>query len=99
MKRVLLLAVGVTVALALPWFIYPPVASDIVAFAHPFSAVVLGSVLSGAAVGPALLEARRHFVRLGNPLGLAYTHYGPATARYCPPGLTATDPVDPCPSG
>jgi branched-chain amino acid transport system permease protein len=32
-KRVVLLIVGLAVAVALPWFIYPPVASDIVAFA------------------------------------------------------------------
>lgn len=33
MKRVLLLAAGLLAVLALPWFVYPPVASDIVAFA------------------------------------------------------------------
>src|SRR5262249_32251318 len=66
-----------------------------VVFAHPFSEVILRSVLSGGAVGPALLKARQHFVQLGNPLGLAYTHYGPATARFCPPGVAPTDTADP----
>src|SRR4029453_15752705 len=33
MKKALLLAIGLVVVLALPWFVYPPVASDIVAFA------------------------------------------------------------------
>ena len=32
-QRWLLLAVGLAVALALPWFIYPPVAMDIAAWA------------------------------------------------------------------
>ena len=31
--RWILLAVGLTVALALPWFVYPPVAMDIAALA------------------------------------------------------------------
>jgi len=33
MKRWVLLGIGLAVVLALPWFVYPPVASDIVAFA------------------------------------------------------------------
>jgi branched-chain amino acid transport system permease protein len=33
MKRWVLLGVGLALVLALPWFVYPPVASDIVAFA------------------------------------------------------------------
>jgi branched-chain amino acid transport system permease protein len=33
MRRALLLAAGLVAVLALPWFVYPPVASDIVAFA------------------------------------------------------------------
>jgi branched-chain amino acid transport system permease protein len=33
MKRWVLLGLGLAVVLALPWFVYPPVASDIVAFA------------------------------------------------------------------
>jgi branched-chain amino acid transport system permease protein len=33
MKRAVLLVVGLVAALALPWLVYPPVASDIVAFA------------------------------------------------------------------
>src|SRR6185503_9736464 len=32
-KRWVLLGIGLAVVLALPWFVYPPVASDIVAFA------------------------------------------------------------------
>ena len=50
-------------------------------FAHPLAERVLTSLLSGRPVGEALLEARRHFLGLRNPLGLAYTLYGSATAR------------------
>ena len=50
-------------------------------FAHPLAERVLTSLLCGRPVGEALLEARHHFLGLRNPLGLAYTLYGLATAR------------------
>jgi hypothetical protein len=50
-------------------------------FAHPLGERALTSLLCGRPVGEALLEARRHFLGLRNPLGLAYTVYGSATAR------------------
>jgi len=52
-----------------------------VEFAHPMAERALTSLLCGRPVGEALLEARRHFLGLRNPLGLAYTLYGSATAR------------------
>jgi chaperonin GroEL len=51
-------------------------------FAHAFAEVFLGSLFGGDDVGTALLKARRHFLGEDrrNPLGLAYTLYGRATA-------------------
>src|SRR5262249_44451480 len=50
-------------------------------FARPLAERALTSLLCGRPVGEALLEARHHFLGLRNPLGLAYTLYGSATAR------------------
>jgi hypothetical protein len=61
-----------------------------VEFAHPFAARFLGEVFAGRRVGDALLEARRHFLELNNPLGLAYTLFGQATVAFEPPRLAAT---------
>lgn len=47
-------------------------------FAHPFGELVLDRLLSGDAIGAALLGARRHFAAQRNPLGLAYSLYGNA---------------------
>jgi len=55
-----------------------------VEFAHPFSEKFLGGLLAGEAVGKALLNARSHFMKLKNPLGLAYTLFGSATACFQP---------------
>ncbi|WP_135611479.1 HEAT repeat domain-containing protein [Methanococcoides sp. AM1] len=58
-----------------------------VEFAHPFAEKFLEDILSGEEVGKVLLEARWHFVKLHNPLGLAYTLFGPATVCFSPPVL------------
>lgn len=48
----------------------------------PFIDRFLRRVLSGQAVGEALREARRAFLEeRGNPLGLAFAHFGPAEQR------------------
>jgi hypothetical protein len=60
-----------------------------VEFAHPFAARFLDDVFSGRPVGDALLDARRHFLKLNNPLGLAYTLFGQATVAFEPPRLAA----------
>lgn len=56
-----------------------------VEFAHPFAEAFLMEILTGASVGKALLDARRHFMQVKNPLGLAYTLFGSATVRFKPP--------------
>lgn len=56
-----------------------------VEFAHPFAEKFLGDFLAGGQAGSVLLNARRHFMELNNPLGLAYTLFGPATVRFEPP--------------
>jgi hypothetical protein len=44
--------------------------------------LLIDNYLSGAAVGPALLQARAQLMRdLGNPLGLYFAHYGPTALR------------------
>ena len=48
------------------------------AFARPFAEFVFDALARDAAIGTALLAARRHFLERGNPLGLAYTLYGSA---------------------
>jgi hypothetical protein len=55
-----------------------------VEFAHPFSEKFLGDLLAGETVGNALLNARHYFMKLKNPLGLAYTLFGSATACFQP---------------
>jgi len=54
-------------------------------FAHPFASEMLDRFLAGQPVGKALLGARRLFKARSNPLGLAYTLYGSATAAFDPP--------------
>jgi hypothetical protein len=56
-------------------------------FAHPFSETFLTEILAGAQAGRALLHARRRYMGLKNPLGLAYTLFGSATASFQPPLL------------
>lgn len=61
-----------------------------VEFAHPFGQRFLEGVLAGRPVGEVLVDARRHFLIVEhNPLGLAYTLFGSATARFSPPLLAA----------
>ncbi len=56
-----------------------------VEFAHPFAEKFLEGILKGEQIGTVLLDARRHFItKLNNPLGLAYTLFGSATARFEP---------------
>jgi hypothetical protein len=52
-------------------------------FANAFSQVFFDELFAGCDVGTALWKARRHFLQdeMRNPLGLAYTLYGRATAR------------------
>lgn len=52
-------------------------------FAHPFAEYVLKALLDGSSVGRALLMARRHFLGIGNPLGLGYTLYGDSARNIC----------------
>lgn len=47
-----------------------------VVFAHSFAGHLLRQIRGGNSIGTALLSARRHFIELGNPLGLAYSLYG-----------------------
>jgi hypothetical protein len=67
-------------------------------FADPFGREVLAGLLKGNPVGGAVLEARRKFHAMRNPLGLIYTHYGAADVRLGPrpviahPMPSATDP-------
>jgi hypothetical protein len=56
-------------------------------FAHPFAEKFLHDLLAGSQAGQALLNARRHFMKINNPLGLAYTLFGSATFRFDPPVL------------
>lgn len=58
-----------------------------VEFAHPFAEQFLRDVLTGEQAGIALLNARRNFLKLKNPLGLAYTLFGSATACFKPPWI------------
>jgi hypothetical protein len=48
---------------------------------------VVKRLLDGMSIGEAFLDVRRHLQRQGNPLGLAYSFYSPAT-------LHLHDPVD-----
>lgn len=56
-----------------------------VEFAHPFAEELLTEILTGVPIGKALLDARRHFMNVKNPLGLAYTLFGSAAVRFRPP--------------
>jgi CHAT domain len=56
-----------------------------VEFAHPFAKAILEGLLAGEPLGRVMLDARREFVKLKNPLGLAYTLFGSATLRFEPP--------------
>lgn len=60
-------------------------------FAHPFAEKFLKAILAGEKFGPALLDARRHFIELKNPLGLAYTLFGSAITCFHPPSIQPTD--------
>jgi len=50
-------------------------------FASAFAEQVFNALFGGNDIGTALWKARRCFLESGNPLGLAYTLYGRATAR------------------
>jgi len=65
-------------------------------FAHHFAKELLGGILSGRAVGDVMLEARLHFMRKNNPLGLAYTLFGSPLTRFQPAPLEdrAEEPND-----
>jgi elongation factor Tu len=54
-------------------------------FAHPFSEIFLREVFKGSSLADALRTARRTFLDLRNPLGLAYTLYGSGTLCFLPP--------------
>jgi HEAT repeat protein len=67
-----------------------------VEFAHPFGQQLLKGVLAGRPVGEVLVETRRHFVNSeSNPLGLAYTLFGSAAAKFVPPRLPQTNNEQP----
>lgn len=51
-------------------------------FAHYFSKEFFEALANGESVGQALLSARQKFIKLKNPLGLAYTLFGSATAKF-----------------
>jgi hypothetical protein len=57
-------------------------------FAHPFAEKLLRGMLLGEQVGVNLLNTRRYFMQLKNPLGLAYTLFGSATVCFAPPSLS-----------
>ncbi len=65
-----------------------------VEFAHPLSERLLNDVLSGSSIGVALLAARRHFMTLHNPLGLAYTLFGSTTAHFVPAAIPRAPDVN-----
>jgi hypothetical protein len=54
-------------------------------FAHHFSSEFLKALLGGDSAGQAILDARRKFIESKNPLGLAYTLFGSAGARFDEP--------------
>jgi hypothetical protein len=56
-----------------------------VEFAHPFAKQLLTGMLEGRPVGKVLIAARRRFLEQSNPLGLAYSLFGSATACIEPP--------------
>jgi hypothetical protein len=58
-----------------------------VEFADVFSESLFRALLMGRSIGNALLDARRDFLRRNNPLALAYTLFGSASAAFAPPVL------------
>lgn len=60
-------------------------------FAAEFITEVYKYLLQGKTIGQAILVARQHFLKLGNPLGLAYS-------LYAPPSLYIVEPQDITPS-
>lgn len=57
-------------------------------FADPFAEELLKGILAGEQIGKILLNIRRHFLKLKNPLGLAYSLFGSATTSFIlPEGL------------
>lgn len=59
-------------------------------FASAFALELMPLLLSGAPIGQALLETRRCFAQaFGNPLGLAYSLWGAADAKYEPAAIDA----------
>lgn len=56
-------------------------------FAELFGRMFLARFLQGQPVGRILLDLRRHFLAMRNPLGFAYTHFGDALVRIDPPVL------------
>ena len=64
-------------------------------FAHPFAQSVFKQIFSGVSIGMALLYARRYFaLKCNNPLGLAYTFFGPATLTFSPPVLRPDNEIN-----
>ena len=60
------------------------------AFADAFAHQIIPQLVSGTAIGQALLDARRALAKdCGNPLGLAYTLWGAADTRYTPAAIDA----------
>ena len=55
--------------------------------AQQFAKEFFEGLLSGTSIGEVLLDLRQKFIQQRNPLGLAYTLYGPATTRFQPPLL------------
>jgi hypothetical protein len=53
-------------------------------FAHYFAKEIFDGLLAGKPIGEVLLDVRNDFIRRRNPLGLAYTLFGPTTMRFEP---------------
>ncbi|MGH9632134.1 MAG: hypothetical protein ACRD7E_27835, partial [Bryobacteraceae bacterium] len=60
-------------------------------FAAHFGEAFLEDLLSGEPTGAILLQLRRRYMQIGNPLGLAYTLFGRATSSIQPPILVRAD--------
>jgi HEAT repeat protein len=60
-------------------------------FAHDFAEAILTDLLAGRTIGEALLSARRHFMAMQNPLGLAYSLFGSAETSFQPALLMVGD--------
>ena len=63
-----------------------------VEFADAFSESLFRGLLHGHSIGKAMLDARRDAFARRNPLGLAYTLFGSASAAFAPPVLAEKDP-------